>query len=117
MILFLFIACATKTIQGSVLSYQDLPLANATVTLASPHQENSLTQSTQTNENGVYRFDGLRLEKGSYEIVITHEAHQFSKDSYLISGSLVELPAIQLEELNISIPYPQIPLDSALEAK
>lgn len=98
--------CATKYIQGTVLDAQGKPLHDATVILAD--------QVAHTNVQGMYEIDRLSLKEGQYVIFITHEEHIFIRTTQRIAGKRVVLTPIQLEAINVEVPYPEIPLESII---
>ena len=103
MLVYLLFACATKTISGTVLSSDGVPLQNAIVTLE--------REQTVTNTDGQFTMAPLKLKRGDYQIRVTHEGYVFQENEYTIRGAHFTVPPLTLQALDEEAPYLPINLD------
>ena len=104
MLLFLF-ACATKSITGLVHSTDGKPLSEASITI------NNTDTETKTNANGEFVLEPIKLKKGTYTLMVTHDDFVFAEEELFVSGKAVQVPLIKLQPIEVSIPYLPINLD------
>ena len=95
--------CATHSITGTVQTIEQTPLSNASCTF--------FDQNVQSNDDGVFEFNDLKVKTGEYPIQCTHSGFEFYQQSFVIQGPKVTLPPIVLHPLEVQIPYLRLNMD------
>ncbi len=103
MMIWLLAACSTHTITGTIKNASQEAISGASCSFDN--------QQVESNDVGVFTFDNLDVSKGEYTIRCTAKGYSFYDNTFEVSGTMVTIPTIVLEPLDVQIPYLPMNLD------